>query len=217
MIRRRTRGFTLLEVLIALAIVALSVGALLGAVTSSASNVSYIKDKTIAEWVALNRLTEMRIAQQMPQPGKRTGKTDMAGTRWQWESEVVELPVVKGMFRIDVHVRATTEAVDTKVPVQKPTAQTEPESTAAGSDLDDVAWATTVTGVVGSSRSAIRLPVAASYAGSPQSGGPGGTNNPGGTGNPNAPGNTNTSPGTTPGGPGFQPQPISPKPAPQER
>ena len=60
------RGFTLLEVLIALAIVAMSVGALLGTVTSSASNIIYLKDKTLAEWVALNRLTEVRIDKRCP-------------------------------------------------------------------------------------------------------------------------------------------------------
>ena len=101
----RQRGFTLLEVLIALAIVALSVGALLGTVTSSASNISYLKDKTLAEWVALNRLTEIRIAKLMPDQGKRTGSAEMAGMRWQWEEEVTELPI-KGMFRIDVRARA---------------------------------------------------------------------------------------------------------------
>src|SRR6185503_6461062 len=105
------RGFTLLEVLIALAIVAMAVGALLGTITSSASSVSYLRTKTIAEWVALNRLTEIRISQQMPDTGRRTGKTVMAGMRWQWEQEVVELPI-KGMFRIDVRARNTGETVD---------------------------------------------------------------------------------------------------------
>ena len=78
----RHRGFTLLEVLIALAIVAMSVGALLGTVTSSASNVIYLKEKTLAEWVALNRLTEVRIDQNMPAKGARTGNTVMGGQRW---------------------------------------------------------------------------------------------------------------------------------------
>jgi general secretion pathway protein I len=79
---RQQRGFTLLEVLIALAIVAMSVGALLGTITSSASNVIYLKDKTLAEWVALNRLTEVRIDQQMPGKGNRSGNSVMAGQRW---------------------------------------------------------------------------------------------------------------------------------------
>ena len=47
----KRRGFTLLEVLIALAVVALSASALLGTVTSSGSNVAYLHDKTLAEWV----------------------------------------------------------------------------------------------------------------------------------------------------------------------
>ena len=67
-------------------------GALLGTITSSASNVIYLKDKTLAEWVALNRLTEIRIAQQLPDKGKRTGNAEMGGMRWQWEEEVTELP-----------------------------------------------------------------------------------------------------------------------------
>ncbi len=106
------RGFTLLEVLIALAIVAMSAGALLGTITSSASNISYLKDKTLAEWVALNRLTEIRIAQQMPDKGKRTGNAEMGGMRWQWEQEVTEMPLVEGLFRVDVRVRPTGETVD---------------------------------------------------------------------------------------------------------
>ena len=119
--RTAQRGFTLLEVLIALAIVAMSAGALLGTITSSASNVSYLKDKTLAEWVALNRLTEIRIAQQMPDTGKRTGNAEMGGMRWQWEQEVTELPMVKGMFRIDVRARPTGETVDDSREPDKPT------------------------------------------------------------------------------------------------
>ncbi len=118
----------MLEVLIALAIVALSVGALLGTVTSSASSISYLKDKTLAEWVALNRLTEIRIAKIMPDPGKRNGSAEMAGMRWQWEEEVGELPI-KGMFRIDVRARPTGETVDDSRQVDKPTSQQVREST----------------------------------------------------------------------------------------
>ncbi len=129
---RRHQGFTLLEVLIALAIVAMSVGALLGTITSSASNIIYLKDKTLAEWVALNRLTEVRIDQQMPAKGKRSGNTVMAGMRWEWQEEVVELPVVKGLFRIEVRAHATGEAVDDSRAVEKPSAQTMSPRTSRG-------------------------------------------------------------------------------------
>jgi general secretion pathway protein I len=108
----RARGFTLLEVLIALVIVTLSAAALLGAVTSSASNVDYLREKTLAEWVALNRLTEIRIDRDMPQLGRRKGSAVMGGQRWEWEEEVTELPV-EGMFRTPPGKRSTTRSPKT--------------------------------------------------------------------------------------------------------
>jgi general secretion pathway protein I len=166
-------GFTLIEVLVALVIVTLAVSALLGTVSSSASNVAYLKDKTLAEWVALNRLTELRIAQVMPDKGRRTGNTDMAGIRWQWEEEVIELPV-KGLFRIEVRARPTGEFVDDQKTTSKPGAQKETESKSAGSEVDKLAWTTSVVGVVGTSRSERREAIAAEFGASPQNGGPAG-------------------------------------------
>ena len=206
------RGFTLLEVLIALAIVAMSVGALLGTVTSSASNVIYLKDKTLAEWVALNRLTELRIDKSMPDTGKRSRNTVMGGMRWEWQEEVVEMPMVDGMLRIEIRAHATGEFVDDSRPVEKPTAQKLSASSASGSSLDKVAWTTTVTGIVSRSRSDLTQ-AAPTMAGNQQN--PGGT--PGGTpGGPGAPGSNPGSPnppGTPnpPGSPGNNP-PKTPSP-----
>lgn len=183
----KARGFTLIEVMIALAIVALSVGALLGTVTSSASNIIYLKEKTLAEWVALNRITEIRIGQQMPDKGKRTGNAEMGGMRWQWEEEVIELPV-KGMFRVEVHARPTGEFIDDRRVTSQPASQTAARTSAAGSDLDKVAWTSTATGVVGTAQSARRDAIASPYSGDTQARGP---NNPGG------PGGTPKTPGTT--------------------
>jgi len=207
----KQRGFTLLEVLIALAIVALSVGALLGTVTSSASNLSFLKDKTLAEWVALNRLTEIRTAKLMPATGKRTGNAAMGGMRWQWEEEVSELPI-KGMFRIDVRARPTGETVDDSRELDKPTTQQETKSENSTSATDKLTWTTTVTGVMSSSRSEIRDAVAAPMRGQAGMARPGNPNNPAPEnhdtpGAPGMPGNPN-SPGTSP-----TPKP-KPRPAP---
>jgi len=209
-VRSPSRGFTLIEVLVALAIVAMSVGALLGTLTSAASNISYLRDKTLAEWVALNRLAEIRTAQLMPDKGKRSGNAVMGGMRWQWEQEVVELPI-KGLFRIDVRARPTGESVDDSRDVQKPTAQKEPDSSPSGGELENVAWTTTVTGIVSSARSpratAIPLPYRGNITGgpgNPGTGGPGNTpgapgipGNPANPGKPGSPGNPNN-PGTPP-------------------
>ncbi len=199
------RGFTLLEVLVALAIVAMSVGALLGTVTSSASNVIYLKEKTLAEWVALNRLTELRIDKNMPDPGKHKGNSVLGGMRWEWEEEVVELPV-KGMWRIDVRSHATGEQVDDSRPEDKPTTQKLTPSSASGSSLEKTAWTTTVTGVVSSARSDLMQP-APIFASVPQN------NNPT---NPNAP---NNNPGTpnAPGAPNAPGTPVPPNPSQPDR
>ena len=204
----RRRGFTLLEVMIALVIVAVSVGALLGTITSSASNVSYLKDKTLAEWVALNRLTEIRIAQQAESPGKRTGNAEMGGMRWQWEQEITELPV-EGMFRVEVRARPTGETVDDSKDLDKPTTQTEAKSDVSGSDTEKLTWTTTVTGVIGNAQSDRRDAVAALMRGQAGKN----NNNPGG--NPNDPNNPNN-PGTpsTPGSPGTPSSPGGGKPKP---
>lgn len=196
--KARAKGFTLLEVLIALAIVAMSVGALLGTVTSSASNVIYLKEKTLAEWVALNRLTEVRIDQQMPGEGKRSGNSVMGGMRWEWQEEVIELPV-KGMFRVDVRAHATGELVDDTRQADKPTAQALTPSTSSGSSKDSIAWTTTVTGVVGSSRSDVRQAVATQIVGNLQAG------------NPQQPGAPGTPDNPQPGAPGSPtPKPRAP-------
>jgi general secretion pathway protein I len=164
----RHRGFTLLEVLVALAIVAMSVGALLGTITSSASNIIYLKEKTLAEWVALNRLTEVRIDQNMPGKGARTGNAVMGGQRWEWKEEVIELPI-KGLFRIEVRAHPTGELVDDSRPADKPAEQKLSPSSSAGSAKDSIAWTTSVVGVVGSSRSEIREAVAYPFEGLMQS------------------------------------------------
>jgi general secretion pathway protein I len=183
----RARGFTLLEVLIALVIVTLSAAALLGAVTSSASNVDYLREKTLAEWVALNRLTEIRIDRDMPQLGRRKGSAVMGGQRWEWEEEVTELPV-EGMFRVEVRAHTTGEAVDDTKPEDRPKTQTAAKTTSSGSEMDKVNWTSTAIGVIGSSRSDMRNPMPAPLSGNlqtnPQQPPPGGTPSPPKTGAP---------------------------------
>ncbi len=101
---RARRGFTLIEVLVALAIVTVGMAAVLGTLTSSADTVSYLRDKTFANWVALNQIATVRISGQLPAPGKTDGDTDFAGRKWHWQQEV-NTTQVPGMVRMDVSVR----------------------------------------------------------------------------------------------------------------
>jgi len=104
-------GFTLIEVLVALAIVAIGMAAVLGTLTSSASTVVYMRDKTLANWVALNHIAEQRLQPQMPQLGKTDGDVDFAGQKWHWRQETVAT-AVKGMVRMDVDVRPADVKAD---------------------------------------------------------------------------------------------------------
>ncbi|GAC1457198.1 MAG: hypothetical protein PVS2B3_05220 [Steroidobacteraceae bacterium] len=101
---RSIRGFTLLEVLVALAIVAVGMAAVMRTLASSADTVFYLRDKTFAQWVALNRVANLRITGQVPGVGNSEGDTDYAGRKWHWRQEVTALDI-PGTERIDVRVR----------------------------------------------------------------------------------------------------------------
>lgn len=176
--RRAAAGFTLIEVLVALAIVALGMAALMAALGSSADSAAYQRDKTLAEWVAINRVEEVRLALQRPTKGKTDGEVEMAGLKWRWAQEVVETEV-KGILRIDVSVKPTT------APGPK-----------------DSGWYTTVSGIVGDALAPPRGDMDP-FGIPPQPTGPGGGNPPGtNTPGTNTPG---TTPNPTPNPP---PAPI---------
>jgi general secretion pathway protein I len=96
-------GFTLIEVMAALIVVSLGMMAVIQAVSQAANNAAYLRDKSVAHWVAMNRVTELRLAAQPPSTGESSGEVEMAGKRWRWSSEVTTTNV-KSMRRIDVSV-----------------------------------------------------------------------------------------------------------------
>jgi general secretion pathway protein I len=84
------RGFTLIEVLVALAIVALGLIGVFGQISQTASAATRLRDKTLASWVALNKLTELRLQGAFPRVGTSSGDDEMANTKWHWEMTVSE-------------------------------------------------------------------------------------------------------------------------------
>ncbi|MGH8504246.1 MAG: type II secretion system minor pseudopilin GspI [Gammaproteobacteria bacterium] len=99
------RGFTLLEVLVALAIIAFALAALVRVTGSGAANASYLRDKTFAHWVAENRLAELRTRDNFwPSTGNDDGEAEMAGREWFWTTRVINTPEPE-MRRIEVEVR----------------------------------------------------------------------------------------------------------------
>lgn len=86
----RTDGFTLLEVLVALAVLALALGAILKAGADNAAAAAYLRDKTFAHWVAVDRITELRLEPAWPSTGRRSGEVEFGDRRWHWESVVAD-------------------------------------------------------------------------------------------------------------------------------
>jgi general secretion pathway protein I len=111
---RTQRGFTLIEVLVALVIVALGMSALLGSLGSAADTASYLRDKTFAQWIAFNQLATLRLSGTLPSDGTTDGELDYAGRHWRWRQVITDLGF-PGLFRIDVMVEpADTSTVDEK-------------------------------------------------------------------------------------------------------
>jgi general secretion pathway protein I len=69
---RRSDGFTLIEVLIALAIVAIAMGAVLAALGALGTNVEAARSRLLAAWSADNALASVTVAGQWPLPGRST-------------------------------------------------------------------------------------------------------------------------------------------------
>lgn len=76
-------GFTLLEVMVALAIIAIALGAMTKAAGENSHNAAYLRDKTFAHWVAMNKAAELEISRAWPQ-GNSEGTAQMAGRDWHW-------------------------------------------------------------------------------------------------------------------------------------
>lgn len=81
-------GFTLLEVMVALAIVAIALAAAIKVSAMSVDNLSHLRNKTLAHWVALNLLAERRLQPVWPAMGDSNGEMTMAGREWPWLIEI---------------------------------------------------------------------------------------------------------------------------------
>jgi general secretion pathway protein I len=88
----RRHGFTLIEVLVALAVVAVALSAGMRAIAQGADGASSLKARTLALWVAENRLAQAQLDDPAPAPGTTTGEDAQAGVRFTWRRTVEASP-----------------------------------------------------------------------------------------------------------------------------
>ena len=84
-------GFTLIEVLIALLIVATALGTAAKVTISAASNGSALADRTAAQWVGLNQLATLKLRRAFPVRAE-SGKEEMMMRTWIWEQKAEATP-----------------------------------------------------------------------------------------------------------------------------
>lgn len=84
------KGFTLLEVLISLVILAIALSALVQTTGKNSTNLSHLMNKSFAHWVAMNKMTELQISASWPAAGTQTGRYEMANREWAWKIKTTE-------------------------------------------------------------------------------------------------------------------------------
>ena len=88
--RRRAKGFTLIEVMVALSIFALAGTAILKAASEHLSSIGQIESVTFANWVASNRLNQLQLETTWPPKNNVKGNMEMADRTWYWKQTVTK-------------------------------------------------------------------------------------------------------------------------------
>lgn len=108
----RQTAFTLIEVMVALAIIALSLLAVSSVMGDMIDKSNAMREKTFASWIAQNKIAELRLANVLPEVSATNGEVEYADSTWYWRAEVSETGI-ENLFRVNVTVSYPDN--DTKV------------------------------------------------------------------------------------------------------
>src|SRR5437879_13816473 len=109
-VQKRKMGFTLIEVLLALAIIAIALTALLRATSQNTVFTQRLKEKTIGHWVAMQGVASLQLGMTpITLSQENTLKMAMAGQSWYWRVLVTPTPV-KHMQKFSISVSQQRDA-----------------------------------------------------------------------------------------------------------
>jgi general secretion pathway protein I len=109
--RHRTRagGFTLIEVLVAMTILAVGVSALVISAGASAQRAEHLRTREVARWVASNTMAEWQAVPGWPEIGTTNTEVEMVGQRWFVRTRTQKVADAD-LRRLDIEVRAVRDA-----------------------------------------------------------------------------------------------------------
>ena len=106
---KKPNGFTLIEVLVAMTIIAVGVSALVGSAGASAWRADYFREREFGRWVASNVLAELQVVPAWPSIGSKNTEVDMGVSTWyvKTSTQAVADPDLR---RVDIEVRRDKDA-----------------------------------------------------------------------------------------------------------
>ena len=101
--RSRAPGFTLIEILVALAVLAIALSAAAHSVGSAVDTTVALRERMLARWVAEDRMADLELRGEWPALDTREGDAEMGGRKFHWVQETGVTPVAK-MRRVETSV-----------------------------------------------------------------------------------------------------------------
>ena len=102
--RKHTMGFTLIEVVVAVAVIAIGLAATIKTVSSVGKNTALLNERIVATWVAQNVMAKFELGIEKNPEKEKKGSEKMAGIEWHWE-KVVQQTEDPDILRIEINVR----------------------------------------------------------------------------------------------------------------
>lgn len=104
----KNKGFTLIEVMLAMSIFAMAALAALQVASEHLRSIGYLEQRTFASMVAANRLAEVHYNDRWPPQNEQSGTVELADRIWHWEQEVVET-VTDDLREVTIIVRSSED------------------------------------------------------------------------------------------------------------
>ena len=97
-------GFSLIEVVVAVAVIAIGLAATIKTVSSVGRNTALLNERIIATWVAQNAMARFELGYEENPEKDNSGSEEMAGIEWFWDKEVKETED-PDIMRVEISVR----------------------------------------------------------------------------------------------------------------